>query len=79
MTDFAQTDSSTAKDVSDELKLKHRLIINLDSRQYLWNKLSEPRRLMNEAGITVERLPGINYSTTANLLQKLYNERIITL
>lgn len=79
MTDFAQTDSSTANDVSDELKVKHCLIINLDSRQDLWDKLSEPRRLMNEAGITVERLPGINYSTTANLLQKLYNEGIITL
>ena len=79
MTDFAQTDSSTAKDVSDELKVKHCLIINLDSRQDFWDKLSEPRRLMNEAGITVERLPGINYSTTTNLLQKLYNEGIITL
>lgn len=79
MTDYAQTDSSTANDVSDELKVKHCLIINLDSRIDLWDKLSEPRRLMNEAGITVERLPGINYSTTTNLLQKLYNEGIITL
>lgn len=64
-------------ETEDEIQVKHCLIINMDSRTDLWEALNEPRRLMQEAGIRVERVPGVDNTYAPNLLKTLYREGIL--
>lgn len=63
----------------DALIVKHCLIINLDTRPDLWDALREQRAKMKEVGILVERVPGVVYSGTTNLIRTLYQQKLLDL